>query len=105
MNKYDDNNSSDESTESDEDIDIHELCRQGTREEVDWALSRDRHKMLNIKDEYGRSALHYATTSNRMDITQLLLRRGAEIDFRDKENATPLHLTCHEGHTVMARAR
>lgn len=47
--------------------------------------------MINIKDKYGRTPLHYATTLPCfVDIVNFLLMNGAEVNSLDKYNRSPL---------------
>lgn len=47
-NKYLDEDSSSESDE--DDIDVHQVARVGSIEEMQWVLSKDRLKICNLKD-------------------------------------------------------
>lgn len=101
MKHYEDD-SEDYSSDEGEEIDIHALVSQGTKEQVEWALSRDRFKLLNFKNKsHGRAPIHTACTSGRLDMVLLLLRRGAEVDFKDKNAQTALHLAAELGNTEL----
>ena len=46
---------------SEEDINIHLMAREGTIEDIDWALFKDRNRLLNLKElKTGYSCLHCA---------------------------------------------
>ncbi|PNP56937.1 hypothetical protein FNYG_15304 [Fusarium nygamai] len=49
---------------------------------------------VNLKDRFGRTALHYAVErhGNRRDIIRLLLHSGADVNARDKKFMSPLHI-------------
>ncbi|KAI0968177.1 hypothetical protein F4678DRAFT_443552 [Xylaria arbuscula] len=47
---------------------------------------------INIKDKDGRVALHEAAARSNLDIVQVLLAGGANVDTRDAYGITPLHL-------------
>lgn len=49
MNKYLEESESD--TESEADIDIHEIVRSGTFQDVKEAIARDRPRLIALKDE------------------------------------------------------
>ncbi len=49
------------------------------------------------------SALHYAAFSNRPEITQLLIDRGAEINARAPNGSTVLMMAAREGHEALAQ--
>jgi ankyrin repeat protein len=50
----------------------------------------------NIKDDAGRTPLHYVVSSDpkesHLEIMELLLQRGADPNLSDKHNVGPLHL-------------
>jgi hypothetical protein len=47
----------------------------------------------NAKDAKGSSLLHYAITNNRLEIAQVLINKGADINARyDEDGHTVLHL-------------
>jgi ankyrin repeat protein len=102
--KYDDDYDDDSDDDDGEDVDIHGFVRDGTREQVEWALSRDRYKLLNYKEkQHSRTPLHTAVLAKRTDMIKLLVKYGAEIDFRDADSCTPLHLACGLGLEEVAR--
>lgn len=43
---------------------------------------------VNFSDIDGRTALHVAACQGRADVVQLLLRRGAEVDLKDRWGST-----------------
>eukprot|EP01087_Luapelamoeba_hula_P011370 TRINITY_DN3081_c0_g1_i1.p1 TRINITY_DN3081_c0_g1~~TRINITY_DN3081_c0_g1_i1.p1 ORF type:complete len:624 (-),score=82.58 TRINITY_DN3081_c0_g1_i1:16-1887(-) len=48
-----------------------------------------------LRDEDGSSALHWAAYMDRVDVVELLLDHGADIDcVNEKERQTPLHWAC-----------
>ena len=50
-NKYLEESDSESSYDSDEDIDIHEVVRSGTFQEVKEAIAIDRPRLIALKDE------------------------------------------------------
>ncbi|XDG05302.1 hypothetical protein ABKA04_004917 [Annulohypoxylon sp. FPYF3050] len=52
---------------------------------------------LNVLDRNWRSPLHIAALFGLTDITDILLRSGAELDICDKESQTPFLLACGSG--------
>ena len=46
----------------------------------------------------GKTALHLAAKSGHLEIIQLLLERGADINTRDRKGKTALHLAAKSGH-------
>jgi ankyrin repeat protein len=47
---------------------------------------------VNDRDYQGRTALHYAAGSSNEITAEHLITKGADIHYRDKYNATPLHM-------------
>lgn len=47
---------------------------------------------LQVCDENGRTALHFAVAIGRLDLVELLLAYGADSDIPDKDGYTPLHM-------------
>ncbi|KAK4475047.1 hypothetical protein MN116_002142 [Schistosoma mekongi] len=59
----------------------------------------DKHTDVNIPDKYGYTALHYGTRNNHEDICGLLIKAGANIFARTKnDGATPAHRAAYAGH-------
>ena len=52
-----------------------------------------RHKRINIRNESGESLLHVAVMKDNILVTQLLIENGSDVNARDKNGITPLHLT------------
>jgi ankyrin repeat protein len=99
MSDTDSDYSSDE-----EEIDIHAICLEGTDQDVDWALSKDRLRMLNTKEEKtGRMPLHVTAFAGMMDRCVLLIKRGAHVDAKDGIAASPLMLAAESGCTEVCR--
>jgi ankyrin repeat protein len=51
---------------------------------------------------YGRTVMHAAAISGRIDIAELLLARGARVDVKDRHFRQPLHDAAYRGHLAMA---
>ncbi|XP_043690038.1 integrin-linked protein kinase 1-like isoform X2 [Telopea speciosissima] len=57
---------------------------------------------LNFRDIDGRTALHVAACQGRADVVELLLKRGAEVDPKDRWGSTPLADAIHyKNHDVI----
>lgn len=59
---------------------------------------------LQDTDEGGSTALHCAALFNRVDIANLLIKRGALVNAPNrKDGSTPLHDAVYEGHIAMVK--
>ena len=54
---------------------------------------------INAKDEYGRTALMWATTFNEINIVKLLIDFGVDVNVSDKHGYTALMLAAFYGFT------
>eukprot|EP00981_Chlorochromonas_danica_P013404 scaffold6314_cov273-Ochromonas_danica.AAC.17 len=88
-----------DSEDSEDEIDIHEIVRNGTLAEVKESIARDRPRLIALKDELGRTVLHYAAELDRVKIALHLIAKNADINARDHQEKTPLHLAAAKGHT------
>jgi len=50
---------------------------------------------VNQKDDFGRTALHWAVVYQKLDVVQLLVSHGANVNIKDQSGDMPLHLA-HE---------
>jgi ankyrin repeat protein len=46
----------------------------------------------NVRDDLGRTAMHYIVQHNHKPLIRILAERGADIDIRDNENTSPAGL-------------
>jgi ankyrin repeat protein len=55
---------------------------------------------INLTDNVGRNALHFALENSKAntEIVKLLIDKEIDVDVRDKYGITPLHLCCRRGH-------
>ncbi|XP_036354945.1 E3 ubiquitin-protein ligase MIB2-like isoform X2 [Octopus sinensis] len=53
---------------------------------------------LGTKDQWGRSALHFAVEWDRPYAVEILLSRGCYVNPRNVNGQTPLHWACDRGH-------
>ena len=49
---------------------------------------------LSSRDSYGRTALHYASSSGNLPIAKLLLKNGADVNAINNAMETPLLKAC-----------
>jgi len=45
-------------------------------------------------DEKGRTGLHYAAHKGYFDIVEMLIEKGADVDYEDHNGETPLYFAC-----------
>lgn len=76
---------------------------------AEWAL-RDARSLIaagaeiDVADERGRTALHYAAEAGSEEMVALLLLAGANVGMLDGQGDTPLHLAVGKGFDPAARA-
>ena len=58
---------------------------------------------VNIKNKYGNTPLHASSANEYNDISDYLLRNGADIDSANKAGITPLHYALAKGKMISAR--
>ncbi len=64
----------------------------GEKQVIEDYTNKDRTlKWIDIRDKSGKTALHRAASSGKIDIIQLLLNNNADIDSLDVNHYTPLH--------------
>lgn len=61
-----------------------------------------RPELLNALVVEGMGLLHYAAWHGQPDVATFLLSRGAHVDIRDKNRATPLHVASYRGYPRIA---
>ena len=72
-------------------------ARYGDTEDVRLALKEN--VAVNVAEEDGNNtALHMASGNNHLDILQILLDAGADVNAKNKEDNSPLHWACLNGH-------
>merc|ERR1719367_407461 len=59
---------------------------------------------VNIADENGKTALHWAASVNNVEAVNVLLKNNANRDAQDNKDETPLFLAAREGSYQAARA-
>lgn len=55
-------------------------------------LSYKERLQINIRDNYGNSALHLACEEDRQDVAKILVENGADLELKNKNRETPLDL-------------
>ena len=59
---------------------------------------------VNLADDQGKTALHWAASVNNIEAVNVLLANGANRDAQDNKDETPLFLAAREGSYQAARA-
>jgi len=78
-------------------------AKNNDKELMSKLISHD-HINVNYRDEFGRTALHYAMSKKHLDIAQLLLNSGADPAIPDAEGNTFLHLAAKIGSSSILTA-
>ncbi|XP_068726083.1 transient receptor potential cation channel subfamily A member 1-like [Montipora capricornis] len=78
------------------DTPIHVAARYGWTETVEALMDNQSSKIINMQNEQGKTALHFACSEGYEYTAEALLRLGAVIE-RDQTERTPLHFAAHKG--------
>jgi ankyrin repeat protein len=75
---------------------IHQAAQKGNVKKVE-AYLQENPELLNVGDlQEGRTPLHWAALGGSVEVASLLISRGAQIQARDKDGQTPLHVVTTE---------
>jgi serine/threonine-protein phosphatase 6 regulatory ankyrin repeat subunit B len=74
----------------------------GQKLEVVRILLDEKTLRINAKDDQGETALHYAAASGSMEMSHMLLNRGANVVAKDSAGRTPAKIAKVEGHPELA---
>lgn len=66
-------------------------------ETVDLILENGGHSLLESKDQYGKTAIHYAAATCNVDIVNRLILVGADVRAKDNEERIALHFAAEAG--------
>lgn len=58
---------------------------------------------VNLQNESGRTALHYASSKGHTEMVSLLIKHGANVEIKDSLGQTALHRAASVGHATIAR--
>lgn len=68
---------------------IHQAAETGNLKKIK-ALLKENPTLVNEKDSYGMTALHWAVDKRRFRAAEMLIEEGADVNAADKNGETPL---------------
>lgn len=81
--------------------DIYQAVRDGNTQLVEKFLDKNP-ELLNAKNEDGLTPLNLAAEKGQLEVTKLLLKKGADPLIGDNENSVPIHLAAISGSIPIA---
>ncbi len=81
---------------------IHRAARSGDLAKVRELVEKDP-ALIRLKDENGRTPLHWAARGVHFDLLRFLVEKGAEVGDADASGATALHSVAARGHLEACR--
>ncbi len=81
---------------------IHDVAKEGNLAKVKELLEKDP-TLINVKDETGRTPLHWACRGAHKEVAEYLLEKGADVNAKDNDETTGLHSAAGQGHTEVAK--
>ena len=76
--------------------DIHKVVKQGDLEKV-RAMLEENPELINTQDTQGNTPLHLAAYKGYMEVAELLIAEGADVNCRNKHGDTPIHYAAKGG--------
>jgi ankyrin repeat protein len=80
-----------------------DACRDSDTERVKQLLDGDGGAHVNEQDDYGRTALWWASMNGHTEVVKLLLDKGALLDDKNEDGLTALMLASANGHTEVVK--
>ena len=80
------------------------VIRGDTPRVTEYLRINDLPTCIDAVDETKKTCLHLASREGHLDLVELLLSKGWNIEARDRLLNTPLHLACHRGHAQVVSA-
>lgn len=81
---------------------IHEAAFMGDAKAIQQHIAAG--SDLNVKDDYGSTALNIATTFGRTEIAKMLIEGGADLSVKSADGSTVLHTASFLGRTEIVKA-
>ncbi|KAF4633629.1 hypothetical protein G7Y89_g4494 [Cudoniella acicularis] len=81
---------------------LHIVIYNGDEESIKVLLSSRTTIDLNIKDSQGWTPLRWAAAFGQLDVVEMLLSAGAEVDAQDKDKWTAIRWAAQRGHKEVA---
>jgi hypothetical protein len=85
-----------EDEDEEEEINLHAAASDGNAEQLQQLLD-DPECNVDLQDEEGRTALHFAVGYGEIECAKLLISKGANINLKDHNSNTPLHYAAGYG--------
>lgn len=79
-------------------LDLSHWATMGDVKSVQYVLDQQGPEIIDRKDEMGMTALMRAADRNKVDVIEVLLERGADVDQVDSDGQTALHYATFCGH-------
>ncbi|KAK7501506.1 hypothetical protein BaRGS_00007310 [Batillaria attramentaria] len=76
---------------------LHAAAVNGEKQVLSRLIAASGLSDLDVGDQFGRSPLMYCVLADRLECAELLLKAGAQVNFRDKGGRTVLHWAAHKG--------
>lgn len=73
---------------------FYDAAVYGEKEKV-VKLLKESPKLINSKDKYGYTALHGAVGEDSVEMVQLLIKNGADVNAETSDGITPIHIAAY----------
>jgi len=79
-------------------------AENGNKDAVEAVLAKKGMKVNAKESTFGMTALHVAASKGHIEIVELLLANGSDIEAKEETGRTPLHAAAFRGHAVVVEA-
>mmetsp|Transcript_24924 Transcript_24924/g.57956 ORF Transcript_24924/g.57956 Transcript_24924/m.57956 type:complete len:166 (+) Transcript_24924:59-556(+) len=80
---------------------LHQCARDGNIGGINEYLDQDEEVDIDVLDEDGKTALHWAAAAGDAAAGALLVECDANVNIADKDGNTPLHMTAVHNHRLV----